>query len=258
MAAAVTARDGRLGVGIIGAGRVGPVLGAALAAAGHALVGISASTDDERDRVEGMLPGVPVLAVAQIVERSELVVLAVPDDQLVELVAGLAALGAWQPGQLVMHTSARYGTAVLDPARAAGAIPLAVHPALAFTGTSIDLARLRDAWCAVTAPAPVLPIAQALVVEMGAEPLVIAEDDRPAYAEAIAAASQFSTAIVSQAVNALRSIGVDEPGRVLGGVVRSAVENALQSATVDSIDVARLDIRSQESGSDEGLSRGDR
>ena len=232
----MTARDGRLGVGIVGAGRVGPVLGAALAAAGHALVGVSASTDDERDRVESMLPGVPVLGVPLLVERSELVVLAVPDDQLVELVAGLAALGAWQPGQLVLHTSAQHGTAVLDPARAAGAIPLAVHPALAFTGTSIDLARLRDAWCAVTAPGPVLPIAQALVVEMGAEPVVIAEADRPAYADAIAAASQFSTAIIGQSVNALRAIGVDEPGRVLGGVVRSAVENALQSAAVDSID----------------------
>jgi len=233
----VTARDGRLGVGIVGAGRVGPVLGAALAAAGHALVGVSASTDDERDRVESMLPGVPhALDVPLLVERSELVVLAVPDDQLVELVAGLAALGAWQPGQLVLHTSAQHGTAVLDPARAAGAIPLAVHPALAFTGTSIDLARLRDAWCAVTAPGPVLPIAQALVVEMGAEPVVIAEADRPAYADAIAAASQFSTAIIGQSVSALRAIGVDEPGRILGGVVRSAVENALQSAAVDSID----------------------
>ncbi len=232
----MSTRDGRLGVGIVGAGRVGPVIGAALAGAGHALVGVSASTDDERDRVESMLPGVPVLTVQQIVERSELVVLAVPDDQLVELIAGLAALGAWQPGQLVLHTSARHGTAVLDPARAAGAIPLAVHPALAFTGTSIDLARLRDAWCAVSAPAPVLPIAQALVVEMGAEPVVINDDDRPAYADAIDAASQFSTAIIAQSVGALRAIGIDEPGRVLGGVVRSAVENALQSAAVDSID----------------------
>ena len=232
----MSARDGRLGIGIVGAGRVGPVIGAALAGAGHALVGVSASTDDERDRVESMLPGVPMLTVQQIVERSELVVIAVPDDQLVELVAGLAALGAWQPGQLVLHTSARHGTAVLDPARAAGAIPLAVHPAIAFTGTSIDLARLRDAWCAVTAPSPVLPIAQALVVEMGAEPVVINDGDRPAYAEAIEAASQFSTAIIAQSVGALRSIGVDEPGRVLGGVVRSAVENALQSAAVDSID----------------------
>lgn len=254
----MSARDGRLGIGIIGAGKVGPVLGAALAGAGHAIVGISAATDDERDRVESMLPGVAIVDVPQLVERSELVIIAVPDDQLADLVAGLAALGAWQSGQLVLHTAAAFGVAVLDPARAAGAIPLAVHPALAFTGTSIDLARLRDSWCAVSAPTPVLPIAQALVVEMGAEPVVIDDDDRAAYAEAVSAASQFSSAIVSQSIEALRAIGVEQPGRVLGAVVRSAVENALQSASVDSIDLAQLDLPSSDVGPSSGHTRGDR
>lgn len=236
----MTARDGRLGVGIVGAGRVGPVLGAALAGAGHAIVGVSAVSDDEIDRVDTLLPGAPVARVPDIVERSELVVLAVPSDELPDLVRGLAAAGAWQPGQLVLHTAPGHGVGVLDPARAAGAIPLAVHPALDFTGTSMDLMRLREAWCAVTAPAPVLPIAQALVVEMGAEPIVIDEADRPAYADAIAAASQFSRAVVDQAVDGLRSIGVDEPGRVLGAVVRSAVENALREASGSRIDPERF------------------
>lgn len=236
----MTARDGRLGVGIVGAGRVGPVLGAALAGAGHAIVGVSAVGDDERDRVDSLLPGAAIAAVPDIVERSELVVLAVPDDELPDLVRGLAAAGAWQPGQLVLHTAPGHGFGVLDPARSAGAIPLAVHPALDFTGTSMDLVRLREAWCAVTAPAPVLPIAQALVVEMGAEPIVIDEADRPAYAEAIAAASQFSRAVVDQAVDGLRAIGVDEPGRVLGAVVRSAVENALREASGSRIEPERF------------------
>ncbi|GAA2077195.1 hypothetical protein GCM10009840_09780 [Pseudolysinimonas kribbensis] len=222
-------RDGRLGIGIVGAGRVGPVLGASLGGAGHAIVGISAVSQSSRDRAEAMLPGVPVLTVPEIVERSELVLLAVPPDQLPELVAGLAATGAWQPGQLVVHTAAEYGVGVLAPALSAGAIPLAIHPAMAFTGTSIDLARLRDAWCAVTAPGPVLLIGQALVVEMGAEPVVIAEADRPAYAEAIGAASEFSSAVVGQSVERLRAIGVERPGRMLGPLVRSAVENALDA-----------------------------
>jgi len=224
----VSGRDGRLGIGVIGAGRVGPVLGAALGGAGHAIVGISAGGDP--DRVEALLPGVPVLGVPDLVERSELVILAVPDAELPGLVAGLAATGAWQTGQLVAHTAPGMGVQVLAPATAAGAIPLAIHPAIEFTGTSVDLVRLREAWCAVTAPAPVLPIAQALVVELGAEPLIVAEDDRPRYAEAIATAGGFSTAIVAQAAGMLRELGVESPAGVLGPVVRSAVENALQSA----------------------------
>jgi len=227
-------RSGRLGIGIVGAGRVGPILGAALGGAGHAIVGINAVSQAARDRVDAILPGVPVLDVPAIIERSELVLLAVPGDQLPDLVAGLAAVGAWQPGQLVAHTAPGLGTAVLAPAVAAGAIPLAISPAMAFTGTSIDLVRLRESWSAVTAPGPVLPIAQALVVEMGSEPIVIAETDRAAYADALAAASSFSGAIVSQAAASLRAIGIENPGQVLGPLVRSAVENALAAAAAGS------------------------
>jgi predicted short-subunit dehydrogenase-like oxidoreductase (DUF2520 family) len=88
----------------------------------------------------------------------------------------------------------------------------------------------------VTAPAPVLPIAQALVVEMGAEPIVVAEADRAAYAEAIAAATGFSTAIVTQAADALSALGIERPGRILGPLVRSAVETALGRAGVRDAD----------------------
>src|SRR5690606_38998451 len=111
-----------------------------------------------RERAAAMLPAVPILAVPEVVERSELVVLAVPESELADLVSGLASAGMWRPGQLVAHTVAALGTTVLDPAKRAGAIPLALHPALSFTGTSVDLARLRESYCAVTAPGPVQPI----------------------------------------------------------------------------------------------------
>ncbi|MBD8704887.1 MULTISPECIES: Rossmann-like and DUF2520 domain-containing protein [Frigoribacterium] len=238
-------RSGRLGVGVIGAGHVGPILGAALAAAGHAVVGISAVSERARDRAEAILPGVPVLTVQEVVERSELVLLAVPDDQLPDLVAGLAETGGWQPGQLVVHTSAVHGLEVLRPALAAGVIPLAIHPALTFTGTTIDLVRLRGAYCAVTAPVPVQPIGQALVVEMGAEPVLVADADRPRYAEAVATATEFSAAIVTQSVGLLAELGMPEPGRVIAPLVRSAMDRALGiaegSVGPGTIDVASFD-----------------
>jgi predicted short-subunit dehydrogenase-like oxidoreductase (DUF2520 family) len=237
-------RSGRLGVGIIGAGHVGPVIGAALAAAGHAVVGISAVSADSKDRAEAMLPGVPILDIAAVIERSELVILAVPTSELESLVNGLAATGTWVAGQLVLHTAAEYGTTILAPATAVGAIPLAVHPAMSFTGTSIDLARMHESYCAVTAPTPVLPIGQALVVEMGAEPVIVAEADRPAYAEAIATATGFSRAIVGQAVGILSDFGMDQPGRVLAPLVRSAVENALAASSTDTINLADLEDES--------------
>lgn len=222
-------RPGRLGVGVVGAGRVGAVLASALRAAGHVVVGASGVSDASLERIAVMLPGVPVLDVPAVVERAELVLLAVPDDVLPELVSGLAATGAWQGGQLVVHTSGRHGVAVLEPARRLGAIPLALHPAMTFTGTSVDVARLADSCFGVTAPGPVLPVAQALVVEMGAEPVVVEERHRPLYHAALAHGSNHLVTLVAQAAQLLREAGVDATDRVLGPLLSAALDNALRS-----------------------------
>src|SRR5690606_11403581 len=120
---------------------------------------------------------------------------------------------------------------VFADAVAAGAIPLAVHPAITFTGTSMDLRQLQASFAGVAAPAPVLPIAQALAVELGCEPVVIREEDRAAYAETIPTATEFSRSIVGQATGLLRDIGVENPGGFLSALVSSTVERALREAS---------------------------
>lgn len=220
----------RLGVGIVGAGRVGAVLGNALRAAGHAVVGASGVSQASRERIDTLLPGVPLLEVPQVVERAELVLLTVPDDVLADLVAGLARLGAWQPGQIVVHTAGAMGTDVLAPARAMGVIPLAIHPAMTFTGTSLDIARLVDCAFAVTGPAPVLPIGQALVVELGGEPVIVAEESRPLYHAALAHGANHLVVLVAQAAQALAAAGVAAPDRVLGPLLGAALDGAVRSA----------------------------
>lgn len=222
-------RPGRLGVGVVGAGRVGAVLGSALRAAGHAIVGVSAVSQASRERADALLPGVPVLAVHEVVGRSELVLLTVPDDALLAVVQGLATTGAWQPGQLVIHTCGRYGWRVLEPVVSRGGIPLAMHPAMTFTGTSLDLTRLPDCCFGVSAPAAVLPIAQALVVEMGAEPVIVAEEARPLYHAALAHGANHLVTLVAQCLDLLAAAGVEDGARLLGPLLSAALDNALRS-----------------------------
>jgi predicted short-subunit dehydrogenase-like oxidoreductase (DUF2520 family) len=222
-------RPARLSVGVIGAGRVGSVLGAALAQAGHRVVAVSGVSDASRRRADALLPGVPVVPPTEVLEAAELVLLTVPDDVLPELVAGIAASGAVRAGALVVHTSGRYGVAVLDPVTRMGALPLALHPAMTFTGRPEDLARLTGACFGVTAPEPLRPIAEALVVEMGADPQWVDEDARPLYHAALASGANHLATLVNESVDLLRRCGVGEPERLLAPLLGASLDNALRS-----------------------------
>src|SRR5687768_17403507 len=175
----------RLRVGVIGAGRVGAVLGAALAAAGHDVVAASGVSTASAERAARLLPGTPLLPANEVVAAADLVVLAVPDDILAGLVAGLAETGAWRAGQLTFHTSGAHGLAVLAPAERAGVLPLALHPAMTFTGAPEDADRLTGCPCGVTSAPAYRPVAETLVLEMGGEPFFVAEADRTLYHEAL-------------------------------------------------------------------------
>ena len=219
----------RLGIGIIGCGRVGASIGAAWRQAGHAVIGVSATSAASLERAEDMLPGVPVLDPDEITERAELVLLAVPDDEIAPLVTGLSELGRIHAGQILVHCSGRYGTDVLEAGTSLGALPIALHPSLTFTGTEVDLSRLRQATIAVTAPAPIRPVGEALVVELGAEPIDIAEADRPLYHAAITHASNHSITILTEAMELLTEAGVSDPSAVLHALVDASVANTMQN-----------------------------
>ena len=218
----------RLGIGVIGAGHVGAVLGAALRAEGHALTGAYAVSDASRERAAELLPGVPLLDVPALVECSEMLLLAVPDDQLAPLAAGIAATGLSPGGQLVVHTSGRYGTEALAPLARAGAATIAIHPAMTFTGTRTDLPRLVGCPMGITASAEFLPVAAALVVEMGGEAVVIAEGDRPLYHAALAHAANHLVVLVDQSRRALSRLGIEDPGSYLRPLLEAALEESLR------------------------------
>jgi predicted short-subunit dehydrogenase-like oxidoreductase (DUF2520 family) len=237
-------RPARLSVGIISAGRVGTALGVALERAEHVVVACSAISQASRLRAERRLPDTPVLPVHDVAGVAELLLLAVPDADLAGLVAGLAATGSVRPGTLVMHTSGANGVAVLAPLTELGCVPLAVHPAMTFTGADEDVARLSDACFGVTAADEVgNAIAQALVLEIGGEPFGVPEQSRALYHAALAHAGNHVTTVVLDAVDALRAalrgqellgqelIG-DGPGglpeRVIGPLARASLENALR------------------------------
>ena len=237
-------RPARLTIGIISAGRVGTALGVALERAEHVVVACSAISQASRRRAQRRLPDTAVLPVDEVAARAELLLLAVPDAELGGLVSGLAATAAVRPGTIVAHTSGANGIAVLAPLAELGCIPLAIHPAMTFTGSDEDLTRLSGACFGITAADEVgHAVAQSLVLEIGGEPFGVPEDARPLYHAALAHGGNHVITVVLDAVEALRAalrgqellgqeaVG-DAPGgiaeRVLAPLARASLENALQ------------------------------
>lgn len=218
----------RFAVGVIGVGRAGGPLAAALDRAGHRVVAVHAVSETSRLRAELLVPRARPGTVHEVVAQADLLLLTVPDDVLPGLVTGLAADTEIRPGQVVVHASGRFGVGVLDPLTELGALPLALHPAMTLTGTSLDVQRLSGCPFGVTAPEALRPMAEALVVEMGGEPFWVDDDARELYHAALAHGANHLVTLTAQALAALSEAGVDDPARLLGPLLRAALDNTLE------------------------------
>ena len=131
-----------------------------------------------------------------------------------------------------MHASGAHGIRVLDQATRAGALPLALHPVMTFTGREDDVDRIKGVSFGVTAPDQLRPAAEALVIEMGGEPVFIAEENRTLYHAALAFAANHLVTLVSESASLLREAGADNPNRMLGPLLGAALDNALRFGDV--------------------------
>lgn len=223
-AARVVMPPPRLRVGVIGTGRAGAVIGAALRRAGHDVVACSARGDISRVRAEALLPGVPIVEPRDVARMCDLLVIAVPDDSLAHVIASIAA--DVRPGQIVLHLSGRHGLTILEPL--GDVVAIAAHPVMTFTGTSLDLERLDDCPFGVTASGDGFSIAAALVMEMGGDPVAVSEEQRTLYHAALAHGANHLVTLVAQTMELLAAAGVTEPERVARPLLTAALDNALR------------------------------
>lgn len=226
-AASLTPSLTRPALALIGPGRAGTVLTRAWQRAGYPLVAVAARGPDSVARAHDLLGGEEPTTPEQAAEQAAVVLLGVADDDIAALTARLLRAGSLHAGQCLVHLSGRYGIGVLHAAQAIGVIPLALHPIMTFTGTSVDLGRLSGTPFGVTAPEQHRPIAETLVVEAGGQPVWIDEQARPAYHAALTVAANHTATLLRASAALLTESGVTDPAALLGPVVRASCDNAL-------------------------------
>jgi predicted short-subunit dehydrogenase-like oxidoreductase (DUF2520 family) len=186
MSPADTPMSDRSRLAIVGAGRMGTALAAALAdAKGPFGRGFDGTGFD-------------------------VVLLAVPDREIA------AAAAAIVPGPLVGHCAAAWGLDLLAPHEA-----FALHPLMTVTRVGATFTGCAAAIAGNTPRA--LDLSRALAVELGMRPFEIADDDRAAYHAAASIASNFLVTLEDAAETLLATTGADRT--VLVPLVRAALEN---------------------------------
>jgi predicted short-subunit dehydrogenase-like oxidoreductase (DUF2520 family) len=206
-------------IGLIGAGRAGTALGAALAAAGHPLVGVTARSSASRERAARLLSHVPVLPAGEVADRAHVVLIAVPDDQIGEVVEALPLTST----QYVVHLSGAHG---LVPLAASAAIPVALHPAMTFPGGAVSL---DGVMFTATAPDEARELVERLVKALGAQVQWVAEEQRALYHAGLVHGANHLTTLLSQAFAVLREAGVADPAATLRPLVTATLDNTLRS-----------------------------
>ena len=215
-------------IGVVGAGRVGAVLSAALRAAGHEVVAAAGDSAASLQRIETLLPGVRHAKPTDVARACDLLLLTVPDDMLSNVVTTLVGAGAIREGQVVCHTSGRHGLAVLEPATAIGARPIAMHPAMTFTGTELDLDRLAGCVFGVTAADADRELTESLVADLGGRAMWVPEDRRTLYHAGLAHGANHLVTLVAEAMEILSAAGAEDPAATLRPLLTAALDNALE------------------------------
>lgn len=173
---------------LVGPGRAGTAVAAALAAAGWNVVAVAGRHPDAAStRAVASRLGAPAVAVEDAPRNADLVVIATPDDAIAATAARLA--GTISLETLVIHLSGARG---LDDLAAVPARVGTLHPLQ--TLPDADPVRLAGAWCATAGD----PETEVLAAELGLRPVALDDADRARYHAAACIASNHLVALLAQ------------------------------------------------------------
>ncbi|HEX9767037.1 MAG TPA: DUF2520 domain-containing protein, partial [Nitriliruptorales bacterium] len=179
-----------MNVTVIGPGRAGTNIAAALVRSGHRVTDAAGGSQASRDEFSRHIAGVRMHADAlDAVTGADLVLVATPDDRIEYVVDELAAADRLRAGIKVVHVAGAKGTEVLRRARLAGARVAACHPAQTMPSGAPDPDQLVGVSWAVSAAPADQQWAHQLVTDLGGTPVDIGDDDRVLYHAALTVGS---------------------------------------------------------------------
>ncbi|MCX6573594.1 MAG: DUF2520 domain-containing protein, partial [Candidatus Aminicenantes bacterium] len=191
---------------IVGAGRLGTTLAAALVRRGwklEVIVDRRAGAAREARRIigAGRVSTSPLAAA----KAEGTVIIAVPDDAVGRAASALARAGGSWAGRDVFHTSGLLPAGVLAPLARRGARIASLHPAQAFPRKGMPASVFKGITWGIEGDEAAVEAGEAIVRALRGHVLLLAAKDKALYHAACALASNALVALEWTAVEVLRS-----------------------------------------------------
>jgi len=208
---------------LVGPGRAGLALAVRFVAAGHRVVGVVARTDESAE-AGAVLVGSSPVPDGEHLPKSDLLVIAVRDDDVADAARSLAPRSAGVSA--AVHVSGLTSVAALDPL--AATMPVgSFHPLQTLPDPQSGARRLAGAWVAVTVfDEGLASTLDDLARSIGCHPFRLADEVKPLYHAAAAAASNYPIAALAMAERLFSTAGV--PFEAARPLVEAVVANAFE------------------------------
>ncbi len=215
---------------IVGAGKVGRVLGRLFAASGafsvQDVLTRSASSAGEALAFIGAGQAVTDMGAMR---KADCWMLAVSDDQIGPVCAQLVVAQALA-GSVVFHCSGAKSSADLQSALEAGAATASVHPVRSFADPAHVAAHFTDTFCGIEGEPRALSMLGAALTAIGAQAVPIDAAAKTVYHAASVFASNYLVTVMDAALRAYQAAGMPEQtARALAGpLATETLENVLR------------------------------
>lgn len=201
---------------IIGAGRVGQALGQRLHELGWKIGAVvTRSEASARRAVRFIGAGKACAGLTRQILVSHVILIATPDDQIMEVAQELARIGEEElHGKVVLHTSGAMDSAVLEAVRKRGAKVGSLHPLQSFSGVAVPL--LEGRIFTMEGETQAVRVARRIARTLGGSPVRIAGSKKVLYHAAAAMAAGHVLAVEEAATQLLVSLGMKRREAVRG------------------------------------------
>ena len=215
----------------IGAGRLGTTLSSALINQTQwQLTAICNQHLDTAQHQVRLLNSGQAVALISALPHAPVTFITTSDDNLAAVTEALASNPFLMPGDMVVHCSGVYSSAILSPLKNRGCQVASLHPLKAFPSRKPNPEAFFQCDCVVDGDEPVVTFLSTLFGQLGAKVISLSSEKKQLYHAAATMASNYVVTLACSATSLLIDAGIEPSQAKL--MCERLIENSLHNIKV--------------------------